>query len=86
MLAGFVASYAAAREASEIASLLTPGAGLYSTSRTCELGVGRATKERCHSLVHLVREALLGWSERFQRPTDEELALYDMPQSALDER
>lgn len=28
------------------------------------------------------REALLRWSERFQRPTDDELALYDMPPGA----
>jgi predicted kinase len=31
------------------------------------------------------RVALLGWSERFQRPTEDELALYDVPHSALGE-
>jgi predicted kinase len=29
------------------------------------------------------REALLRWSNQFERPTDDELALYDEPQSAL---
>lgn len=32
------------------------------------------------------REALLRWSERFQRPTDDELALYDIPQDTPDGR
>lgn len=32
------------------------------------------------------REALLRWSDRFQRPTDDELALYDVPPSAAGER
>jgi D-lactate dehydrogenase len=47
-------------EAAEIRALLTPGAGLYSTSRTCELGLSRAVGAPCRSLVHLVREALIG--------------------------
>lgn len=32
------------------------------------------------------QEALLRWSDRFQRPTQDELALYDAAQGACDER
>jgi D-lactate dehydrogenase len=37
-----------------------PGAGFYSTCRTCEIGMSRAVGRPYLSLVHLVREALLG--------------------------
>jgi hypothetical protein len=46
-------------EAAEIRALLTPEATLYSTSRTCEIGLARAVGRPCHSVVHLVREAIL---------------------------
>jgi D-lactate dehydrogenase len=36
------------------------GAGFYSTCRTCEIGMSRAVGRPYRSLVHLVREALLG--------------------------
>jgi D-lactate dehydrogenase len=55
-----VTAAAMREEAAEIRSLLTPGAALYSTSRTCELGLARALDTPCHSVVHLVREALRG--------------------------
>jgi D-lactate dehydrogenase len=55
-----VTAAALAREAEEIRSLMTPGAGLYSTSRTCELGLSRAVGVPCRSVVHLVWEALVG--------------------------
>ena len=37
-----------------------PGVGYYSTCRTCEIGMSRAVGRPYRSLVHLVREALLG--------------------------
>jgi D-lactate dehydrogenase len=37
-----------------------PGVGFYSTCRTCEIGMSRAVGRPYLSLVHLVREALLG--------------------------
>jgi D-lactate dehydrogenase len=49
---------ATAREAGEVRSM--DGAGLYSTCRTCEIGMGRAVGRPYRSLVHLVREAMLG--------------------------
>jgi D-lactate dehydrogenase len=55
-----VTAAALAREAEEIRGLMTPGAGLYSTSRTCELGLTRAVGVPCRSVVHLVWEALVG--------------------------
>jgi D-lactate dehydrogenase len=47
-------------EAAEIRRLLEhhPGAGLYSTCRTCEIGLGRAVGQPVRSLLHLVREAV----------------------------
>jgi D-lactate dehydrogenase len=48
------------REAAEVKAL-APGAGtLFSTCRTCEIGVGRAVGQPYRSVVHLVREAMLG--------------------------
>jgi D-lactate dehydrogenase len=49
-------------EASEIRRLLETetGAGLYSTCRTCEIGMGRAVGRPFRSLVHLVHEAVRG--------------------------
>jgi D-lactate dehydrogenase len=55
-----VTGAALATEAAEIRALLTPGAGLYSTSRTCEIGVARAVGSPCRSIVHLVHGALRG--------------------------
>jgi D-lactate dehydrogenase len=49
---------ATAGEAREVAAAATPGAGYYSTCRTCELGMTRATRRTYASLVHLVRDAL----------------------------
>jgi D-lactate dehydrogenase len=52
---------ATAREASEVrAADGGAGAGLYSTCRTCEIGMSRAVGRPYSSIVHLVREALLG--------------------------
>jgi len=45
-------------EAEEVRALAEAGAGLYSTCRTCELGMSRAVGRRYRSLVHLVRESL----------------------------
>jgi len=45
-------------EAAEVARL--EGARHVSTTRTCEIGLSRATGRRYTSLVHLVRESLLG--------------------------
>jgi D-lactate dehydrogenase len=47
-------------ETAEIQRLLEgdPGAGLYSTCRTCEIGLGRAVGRPVHSLLHLVHEAV----------------------------
>jgi D-lactate dehydrogenase len=52
---------ATAREAAEVRAL-DGGAsgGLYSTCRTCEIGMSRAVGRPYASIVHLVREALLG--------------------------
>ena len=49
---------ATAREAAEVRSV--DGAGLYSTCRTCEIGMGRAVGRPYRSIVHLVREAVIG--------------------------
>jgi D-lactate dehydrogenase len=52
---------ATVREAREVReSALGPGTGFYSTCRTCEIGMSRAVGRPYRSLVHLVREALLG--------------------------
>jgi D-lactate dehydrogenase len=51
---------ATAREASEVKAMVPPPDGLFSTCRTCEIGVGRAVGRPYRSLVHLVREGLLG--------------------------
>jgi D-lactate dehydrogenase len=51
---------ATATEAAEIERLLQadPSAALYSTCRTCEIGVGRAVGVPVRSLLHLVHEAV----------------------------
>ena len=52
---------ATVREAADVReSAWGPGAGFYSTCRTCEIGMSRAVGRPYLSLVHLVREALLG--------------------------
>jgi D-lactate dehydrogenase len=51
---------ATAREASEVRAMAPPPDGLFSTCRTCEIGVGRAVGRPYRSVVHLVREGLLG--------------------------
>jgi D-lactate dehydrogenase len=52
---------ATVREAREVReSAPGPGAGFYSTCRTCEIGMSRAVGRPYRSLVHLVHEALLG--------------------------
>jgi D-lactate dehydrogenase len=52
---------ATAREAREVREAAPgSGAGFYSTCRTCEIGMSRAVGRPYRSLVHLVREALLG--------------------------
>jgi D-lactate dehydrogenase len=55
-------SSATEAEAAEIRRLLETetGAGLYSTCRTCEIGMGRAVGRPFRSLVHLVHEAVRG--------------------------
>jgi D-lactate dehydrogenase len=55
-----VTAAALVREAAEIRTLLTPGAAVYSTSRTCELGLSRAVGVPCQSVVQLVWEAIVG--------------------------
>lgn len=47
-------------EAAEIRLLLErdPGAGCYSTCRTCEIGMGRAVGRPFRSILHLVHEAV----------------------------
>ena len=52
---------ATASEAAEVGALLEaePSAGLYSTCRTCEIGMSRAVGRPYRSLVHLVQEAWL---------------------------
>jgi D-lactate dehydrogenase len=48
-------------EAAEVRLLLeSRSAGLYSTCRTCEIGMGRAVGRPYRSIVHLVHEALHG--------------------------
>jgi D-lactate dehydrogenase len=51
---------ATATEAAEIQRLLeeSPEAGLYSTCRTCEIGMTRAVGRPFRSLLHLVHEAV----------------------------
>jgi D-lactate dehydrogenase len=49
---------ATAREAREVVEMT--GAGLYSTCRTCEIGMSRAVGRPYRSVVHLVQEALAG--------------------------
>ena len=51
---------ATAGEAAEVAAMDGAGTGLYSTCRTCEIGMGRAVGRPYASLVHLVRAGLLG--------------------------
>jgi D-lactate dehydrogenase len=53
---------ATAREAREVREVreIAPDAGLYSTCRTCEIGMSRAVGRHYRSLVHLVQEALAG--------------------------
>jgi D-lactate dehydrogenase len=51
---------ATAREAEEVRALAANGAGFFSTTRTCEIGMSRAVGRPYRSLVHLVREALRG--------------------------
>jgi D-lactate dehydrogenase len=52
---------ATVREASEVRALDGDGStGLYSTCRTCEIGMSRAVGRPYRSIVHLVREAMLG--------------------------
>jgi D-lactate dehydrogenase len=51
---------ATAREASEVKAMAPAPDGLFSTSRTCEIGVGRAVGRPYRSLVHLVREGQRG--------------------------
>jgi D-lactate dehydrogenase len=54
-----VTASATSREAEEVRAL--PGdVACYSTCRTCEIGMARATGRPYRSVVHLVREALLG--------------------------
>jgi D-lactate dehydrogenase len=49
------------REASEVRAMDGgDGVGRYSTCRTCEIGMARAVGRPYASIVHLVREALLG--------------------------
>jgi D-lactate dehydrogenase len=48
------------REAAEVRELAANGAGLYSTCRTCEIGMGRGVGRPYRSLIHLVHEALFG--------------------------
>ena len=50
---------AAATEAAEVRDTLASGeAGLYSTCRTCEIGMSRAVGRDYLSIVHLVHEAI----------------------------
>jgi D-lactate dehydrogenase len=56
-----VTAAATSQEAEEIRRLLEPaGAALYSTCRTCEIGLTRAVGRSCLSLPHLVHAAMLG--------------------------
>jgi D-lactate dehydrogenase len=49
---------ATAREAGEVLETAPGDTGLYSTCRTCEIGMSRAVGRPYRSLVHLVQEAL----------------------------
>jgi D-lactate dehydrogenase len=51
---------ATAREAAEVKAVSADGDGLFSTCRTCEIGVGRAVGRPYRSIVHLVREGMMG--------------------------
>jgi D-lactate dehydrogenase len=53
---------ATAVEAAEVRRILErePGAGCYSTCRTCEIGMSRAVGRPFGSLLHLVHEAVAG--------------------------
>jgi D-lactate dehydrogenase len=52
---------ATVREASEVRAVDESGrTGLYSTCRTCEIGMSRAVGRPYSSIVHLVREAMFG--------------------------
>jgi D-lactate dehydrogenase len=52
---------ATAREAGEVRAMDGgPSTGLYSTCRTCEIGMSRAVGRPYGSIVHLVHEAMLG--------------------------
>ena len=56
-----VTAAATAREAGEVIAIVSArDAGLYSTCRTCEIGMSRAVGRPYRSLVHLVHEALAG--------------------------
>jgi D-lactate dehydrogenase len=56
-----VTASATVREAAEVrAAVADRPSRLYSTCRTCEIGMGRAVGRPYRSLVHLVREAMLG--------------------------
>jgi D-lactate dehydrogenase len=51
---------ATAREASEVRAMAAEAHGLFSTCRTCEIGMGRSVGRPYRSIVHLVREGMLG--------------------------
>jgi D-lactate dehydrogenase len=51
---------ATAREGSEVRAMASDADGLFSTCRTCEIGMGRAVGRPYRSIVHLVREGMLG--------------------------
>jgi D-lactate dehydrogenase len=51
---------ATAREAAEVKAMAAPAGVLFSTCRTCEIGMGRAVGSPYRSVVHLVREGMLG--------------------------
>ena len=53
---------ATAIESAEVraAAAAAPDAGLFSTCRTCEIGMSRGVGREYRSLVHLVREAMAG--------------------------
>jgi D-lactate dehydrogenase len=51
---------ATAREAAEVRAMAPGPDALFSTCRTCEIGVGRAVGQPYRSLVHLVREGMSG--------------------------
>ncbi len=51
---------ATAPEAAEVRAVLGEDTGLFSTCRTCEIGMGEAVGRPYRSLVHLVHEAMIG--------------------------